>query len=70
MSQTVRAKFHCNFNANDCIYLSPVYSGSEENAQFFKATPGGQITLCIVNEAAAARFIVGQEYYVDFVSVE
>lgn len=62
----VRAKFHCNHKDENGIYLSPVYSGSEENAQFFAATPGGQIILHIVNPVAAEQFEVGKEYYVDF----
>lgn len=52
------------------ITLWPVGSGvggeSEENKAFYAATPGGSITLCVVNPAAAAQFEVGKEYYVDF----
>lgn len=61
-----RAKFSCGFKSADVIYLSPVYTGSEENAEFFRMTPGGQIILNVVNPEAAAQFEVGQEYYVDF----
>jgi len=46
--------------------LSPVYSGSEENKQFFAATPGGSIMLHVVNEKGMAVFEEGKEYYVDF----
>jgi hypothetical protein len=39
---------------------------SEENKAFYAATPGGFITLSVVNAAAAEQFTVGQEFYVDF----
>lgn len=39
---------------------------SEENRAFYAATPGGAITLSVVNAAAAAAFEIGAEYYVDF----
>lgn len=39
---------------------------SAENKAFFAATPGGAITLSVVNAAAAAQFALGKSYYVDF----
>lgn len=48
------------------ITLSPVIEGSEENRRFYAATPGGSISLGVVNAAAAAAFAVGKAYYVDF----
>ena len=48
------------------LSFSPVYSGSEENKEFFKYTPGGMVYFNVLNEAAAANFEVGKEYYVDF----
>jgi hypothetical protein len=48
------------------ISLSPVYGGSKENEQFFSATPGGSINLCIVRPEAADQFEIGKEYYIDF----
>lgn len=48
------------------VTLFPVVGGSTENDQFYKWTPGGQILLSTINEAAAAQFEVGKEYYVDF----
>lgn len=64
----VRAKFVVNYKSEDGkhIVLSPVYSGSEENKQFFEATPGGNIQLYVVNKDASDQFIVGHEYYIDF----
>lgn len=64
----VRAKFVCNHvdAASKTVHMGPVYSGSEENKQFFAATPGGQITLNVLNEKALDAFKQGTEYYVDF----
>jgi len=62
----VRAKFHCSWKDGTTVRLVPVYSGSEENQQFFAATPGGEIYLSVVNQSALDQFEVGKEYYVDF----
>ncbi|MDE2096190.1 MAG: hypothetical protein KGL39_03020 [Patescibacteria group bacterium] len=63
-----RAKFVCNFKSPDGqqISLSAVYTGSDENKQFFASTPGGLIQLNVLNPDAAATFEQGKEYYVDF----
>lgn len=76
----VRAKFIVNVNKDNGstdpaykgseISLSAVYSGSPENEEFFKMTPGGNITLVTVNPKAAEQFIVGKECYVDFTPIE
>lgn len=67
---SVRAKFKVQANHEEgdtaTITLLPVYSGSEENKEFFRYTPGGLITLNVVNQAAAVQFKVGKEFYVDF----
>jgi hypothetical protein len=47
------------------IEMGPVYDGSEENKQFFKATPCAKFDLQTVNEAAAAQLEEGKEYYID-----
>lgn len=66
----VRAKFQCNnVEANGegfNVSLSPVVSGSPENEQFYKMTPGGSISMSTVNAEAAKAFEVGKQYYVDF----
>lgn len=46
--------------------LHPVTSGSPENAQFFKWTPSGQISLGTINPDAGKQFIPGRVFYVDF----
>jgi hypothetical protein len=70
----VRAKFSCwnkeKIEEGFKITLAPVTSGSEENAMFFRYTPYGSCVIGTVNEAAAAQFEVGKEYYVDFTKVE
>lgn len=52
------------------IILEPVVSGSPENRDFFKWTPGGSIVLSTANEKAVEQFKVGYEYYVDFTPAE
>lgn len=69
-NKSVRAKFTCTANNNGQIAMQPVYTGSAENEAFYAATPGGSISLGIVNEAAAAKFEVGKEYYVDFTAAD
>ncbi len=48
------------------LTFSPVYVGSEENKEFFKYTPGGTVAFNVLNLAAAEKFEVGKEYYLDF----
>ena len=66
----MRCKVVCNSKQDkgDSVDLTfgPVTSGSEENKEFFKATPGGTISFYTVNKTAADRFEQGKEYYVDF----
>jgi len=52
------------------IYLcfSPVISGSKENEEYFKYTPGGTIAFNLVRKETAEKFELGKEYYVDFCS--
>lgn len=46
--------------------LTPVTSGSKENEEFYKWTPGGQINLSTMNPAASEQFKPGRVFYVDF----
>lgn len=46
--------------------FEPVMEGSEENKQFFKYTPGGQLHLHVINKQ---YFEQGKEYYLDITEV-
>lgn len=72
MTPTVRCKVVCSFKDehNKCVHFYPVYDGSEENKQFFAATPGGTISLNVLNERAMSGFEQGKEYYCDFTQAE
>ena len=69
-SMSVRCKFVCSFKEGQSVHFSPVYSGSDENKEFFQATPGGQIAFYTVNQSALDQFEQGKEYYVDFTRAE
>ena len=72
--KTVRAKFKVSSltqtEHGETIKLEPVRDGSEENKEFFKWTPAGQIEIGTVNSEAAKEFEVGKEFYVDFTPVK
>lgn len=51
------------------IKMSPVYGNGDpnhENSKFWKASPGGSLSLDVVNADAVDQFEVGKEYYLDF----
>jgi hypothetical protein len=48
------------------VKLVPVTTGSEENKQFYDASPSGSMELGVLNASASAQFELGKEYYVDF----
>lgn len=52
------------------IEMYPVISGSPENEQFYKLTPGGNMKLTVLSEETANQFEIGKEYYVDFTKAE
>ena len=70
MSVVTRCKFVCNSKVKDVennrICFAPVYSGSEENKEFFKHYPGGDISLFFTSDVVYDSFRVGNEYYVTF----
>lgn len=73
---SILARFRVNsvhpYGHSTAVSLSPVYSaeGVVEDAElaevrrFYEATPNGQLTMTIRNEAAEEQFQVGDEYYV------
>ena len=71
---TVRAKFNCTSVTNTkdgaTVKMSPVINGSEENKEFYRYTPGGEISLSTINATAAQQFVPGKDYYVDFTAAE
>lgn len=46
------------------------YAPCPENEVFYAATPSGEIELTMVSPAAAAAFVPGQAYYIDFTPVD
>lgn len=51
------------------ICMSPVSANNDpahENTKFWEASPNGDLRLGCINLAAADRFELGKEYYVDF----
>lgn len=71
---TTRAKFSCveikDEYDGSTVRFFPVTSGSEENRQFFKYTPSGDIRLGVVGSEVSRQFKVGHDYYVDFTDAE
>lgn len=69
-----RAKFRCElvtFHKTTAgttynVTLRPVTVGSDENKEFYKYTPAGNIELTVVSENTADMFVPGKEYFVDF----
>lgn len=50
------------------IKLTAVYDGSPENKAFFRWTPNGTISIGVLNQRAWEQFMLGGEYYVDFMA--
>ncbi len=70
----MRAKFSCvsiePTGDTSRISLKPVISGSAENRDFFRWTPGGSIDLQVVGSDTATQMEVGHDYFVDFTDAE
>lgn len=66
----VRAKFIVTekafYSGSGKLVLFSVTSGSPENDEFFKWTPGGQIELHVVSHETLNLFGIDDEFYVDF----
>jgi hypothetical protein len=72
---TVRCKFKCitaspkieGDGATHSATFDPVYTGSDENKEFFRYTPGGHLRLDVVTQQ---HFEPGKEYYIDITPAE
>ncbi|MGL5008612.1 MAG: hypothetical protein ACRC6I_01920, partial [Paracoccaceae bacterium] len=52
------------------VKLSPVYGNSDENKEWSKYTPSGEIMMMITNRSASDFFTLGAQVYVDFTSAD
>ncbi len=70
----MRCKFVCQWKQTNesgtTAQFGAVTSGSPENQQFFKWTPGGTLNLYVVGDAAAEQIEMGREYYLDITPAE
>ena len=71
----VRCKFRCTQKVETQpgefqIFFEAVTTGSPENENFFKWTPGGSLKMFTVSDHAAKTFEAGQEYYIDLTAAE
>lgn len=72
---TTRCKFRCNEVTKRSFKdgfeytakFSAVYSGSEDNKEFFKYTPSGSLDIGVYKEDL---FQPGKEYYIDITEAE
>lgn len=67
----VKAKFNCHYvqegTGSKIAHLSAVYGTEGENADFAKATPGGNLNMTIDNGTPASEFFEqGGTYYLTF----
>jgi len=72
---SIRAKFQCesitHYQGSKTAKLRAVYGTSEENKDFTKYTPNGELSIAITNDAPADGFFeIGKNYYLDFSPVE
>lgn len=68
--ETVRAKFRCDKiidnGSNEEVKMGAVYSDKGENKDFTEATPFGDFSIGIDEDATAyGKFNVGEHYYLD-----
>ena len=70
----MRAKFTVNAEERTSwsitYKMTPIVSGSPENEEFFKTTPGGKIEITVKADATPARLVLGKSYYIDFTEAE
>lgn len=71
----VRARFVCDekIQTRDGYrvkFSACVGQGDEDTEKYFKWTPYGALEMGTINDAAAAKFVPGQHYYLDFTPIE
>lgn len=71
----VKAKFKCdsvlNYEHAQQVEMSPVHSNDGENADFFKATPWGNLKIGIDKSTPAfGSFVPGKSYYLTLEEAE
>lgn len=52
------------------VTLVPITSGSDENKEFYKWTPGGRLEFGTVNQKALDYLKLGSEVYIDITVIE
>ena len=65
-----KAESVTTFEGGASVELFPVHSGSPENEKFYQYTPGGKLSLQVLNPETARQFVPGKEYYIDITPVE
>ncbi len=70
---TIRAKMRVDTKSQNQygfgVKLQAVYGDNPENKAFFQSTPSGTVDLNVVKPEVADAFVLGAEYYVDFIPV-
>lgn len=75
MSRKVKCQFVCesvtNYQTNKTAKFRAVSSNEDENSDFTKFTPAGNIEVTICNDAPASDvFTPGKKYFVEFSETE
>lgn len=70
----MRAKFlvdsvTTHAGGGNTVKMRPVNGNSEENKDFWKYTPSGNLEMFVNNPKAQEFFVAGAEYYIDFTPV-
>jgi hypothetical protein len=52
------------------LYFTPVTGGSNENKEYYDATPSGEFQFGTINRAAWEQFQIGKSYYFTVESAE
>lgn len=67
--KSTRLKFkvtqRTEYEESTSVTMDAVFQGSQENEQFWKYTPSGQLTFSTCNKQAVAEMSPGSEFYID-----